>query len=63
LVQNSTTYFMNKNVVGRKEKTRKKSHDTGTEKKTGKHQDMEKGEGKSIEHQRTVCLKIKDRST
>jgi len=51
---------------GCKEKTRKKSNDTGTETKTGKHQDMrKKAEEKALDTQQAVCLGIKeeDKST
>jgi len=39
----------------------KKSNDTGTGKKTGKHHDMEKSKGKSIGHQRAVWVGTKER--
>src|SRR6218665_993395 len=40
--------------LGRKEKTRKKYNDSGTDWKIGKRQDMEKKAKGSIEHQRAV---------
>jgi len=43
------TYF------GRKGKTRKKSNDAGTEKKTVKCRNMKKGKGESIAHQEAMC--------